>query len=99
VRIQFDGLELVPEFKGNGYVATGVSRMPRALWEAIIELERPEVHTEPPCPQTPGRSENESRTSPSRTLFTRDATFCAGITLGSPSVASVMRVIAECLIG
>jgi glutamine synthetase len=28
------------EFKGNGYVATGVPRMPQALWEAIGELER-----------------------------------------------------------
>ncbi len=28
------------EFKGNGYVATGVDRMPRALWEAIGGLER-----------------------------------------------------------
>ena len=34
------GLELAPEFKGNGYVATGVARMPRALYEAIGELER-----------------------------------------------------------
>jgi glutamine synthetase len=34
------GLELKPEFKGNGYVATGVPRMPRALYEAIGELER-----------------------------------------------------------
>ena len=36
-------LELVPEYKGNGYVATGVPRMPRALWEAIGELERSEA--------------------------------------------------------
>jgi glutamine synthetase len=34
------GLELGPEFKGNGYVAKGVPRMPRALYEAIWELER-----------------------------------------------------------
>lgn len=34
------GLELEPEFKGNGYVAQGHPRMPRALWEAIGELER-----------------------------------------------------------
>ena len=40
------GLELVPEFKGNGYVATGVPRMPRALWEAIGELERSEAARE-----------------------------------------------------
>ncbi len=40
------GLDLAPEFKGNGYVATGVSRMPRALWEAIGELERSEAARE-----------------------------------------------------
>jgi glutamine synthetase len=34
------------EFKGNGYVATGVDRMPRALWEAIVELERSEAARE-----------------------------------------------------
>jgi len=33
-------IPLPPEYHGNGYVATGVPRMPRALWEAIIELER-----------------------------------------------------------
>jgi glutamine synthetase len=33
------GLELADEFKGNGYVATGVARMPRALYEGIRELE------------------------------------------------------------
>ena len=33
-------LELVDEFKGNGYVAKGVPRMPRALYEAIAELEK-----------------------------------------------------------
>jgi glutamine synthetase len=33
------GLELGPEFKGNGYLAKGVPRMPRALHEAIRELE------------------------------------------------------------
>ena len=27
------------EYKGNGYVATGCDRMPRALYEAIAELE------------------------------------------------------------
>jgi glutamine synthetase len=32
-------LKLEPEFKGNGYVARGVPRMPRALYEAIEELE------------------------------------------------------------
>jgi glutamine synthetase len=40
------GIELVDEFKGNGYVATGVSRMPRALYEAISELERSEAAVE-----------------------------------------------------
>ena len=34
------GLALSPEFKGNGYVAKGVPRMPRALYEAISELEK-----------------------------------------------------------
>jgi len=33
-------LELVDEFKGNGYIAKGVPRMPRALYEAIPELEK-----------------------------------------------------------
>jgi glutamine synthetase len=32
-------LALPAEFKGNGYIATGVPRMPRALYEAIRELE------------------------------------------------------------
>src|SRR3989304_1998669 len=32
-------LKLEPEFKGNGYLAAGVPRMPRALYEAIRELE------------------------------------------------------------
>jgi len=32
-------LKLEPEFKGNGYIAKGVPRMPRALYEAIDELE------------------------------------------------------------
>jgi glutamine synthetase len=32
-------LEPPAEFKGNGYIATGVPRMPRALYEAIRELE------------------------------------------------------------
>jgi glutamine synthetase len=39
-------LELVPEFKGNGYVAKGVPRMPRALYEAISELERSKAAVE-----------------------------------------------------
>jgi glutamine synthetase len=33
------GLTLEDEFKGNGYLATGHARMPRALYEAIRELE------------------------------------------------------------
>jgi glutamine synthetase len=40
------GLDLAPEYKGNGYVATGVPRMPRALWEAIGELERSQAARE-----------------------------------------------------
>jgi glutamine synthetase len=40
------GLELQPEFKGNGYVAKGVERMPRALYEAIAALERSEAAVE-----------------------------------------------------
>ncbi len=34
------------EYKGNGYVATGCDRMPRALYEAITELERSEAAVE-----------------------------------------------------
>ena len=41
-----NGLDLQPEFKGNGYVATGVPRMPRALYEAIGELERSKAAVE-----------------------------------------------------
>ena len=37
------GTTLVDEFKGNGYVAKGVPRMPRALYEAIAEMERSEA--------------------------------------------------------
>jgi glutamine synthetase len=36
-------LTLADEFKGNGYIAKGVARMPRALYEAITELERSEA--------------------------------------------------------
>ena len=39
-------LEPADEFRGNGYVATGVPRMPRALYEAIGELERSEAAVE-----------------------------------------------------
>jgi len=34
------------ELKGNGYLATGCDRMPRALWEAIEQLERSEAAVE-----------------------------------------------------
>ena len=40
------GLKLAPELKGNGYVAKGVERMPRALYEAIWELERSKAAVE-----------------------------------------------------
>ncbi len=36
-------IEPPDEFKGNGYIATGVPRMPRALYEAIAELEKSEA--------------------------------------------------------
>ncbi len=39
-------LVLADEFKGNGYIAKGVARMPRALYEAIAELERSEAAPE-----------------------------------------------------
>jgi glutamine synthetase len=39
-------IEPPAEFKGNGYVATGVPRMPRALYEAIAELEKSEAAVE-----------------------------------------------------
>jgi len=39
-------VKLDPEFKGNGYVAKGVERMPRALYEAIAELERSKAAVE-----------------------------------------------------
>ena len=39
-------LEPPDEFKGNGYIATGVPRMPRALYEAIHELEASEAAVE-----------------------------------------------------
>jgi glutamine synthetase len=39
-------LPLDPEFKGNGYIATGCERMPRALYEAIAALERSEAAVE-----------------------------------------------------
>jgi glutamine synthetase len=40
------GLALEPEFKGNGYLAKNVPRMPRALYEAIDELERSDAAVE-----------------------------------------------------
>jgi glutamine synthetase len=39
-------LPLQPEFKGNGYIAKGVARMPRALYEAIRELEQSQAAVE-----------------------------------------------------
>jgi glutamine synthetase len=39
-------LKLEPEFKGNGYIAKGKPRMPRALYEAIWELERSKAAVE-----------------------------------------------------
>jgi glutamine synthetase len=39
-------LALPPEFKGNGYLAKDVARMPRALYEAIDGLERSEAAVE-----------------------------------------------------
>ena len=39
-------LKLGPEFKGNGYIAKGVSRMPRALYEAIDVLEESKAAVE-----------------------------------------------------
>ncbi len=39
-------IEPPAEYKGNGYVATGCDRMPRALYEAIGELERSEAAVE-----------------------------------------------------
>jgi glutamine synthetase len=40
------GLKLAPEYKGNGYIAKGVSRMPRGMYEAIWELERSKAAVE-----------------------------------------------------
>jgi glutamine synthetase len=40
------GLKLAPEFKGNGYIAKGVQRMPRGMYEAIWELERSKAAVE-----------------------------------------------------
>ncbi|CAN5529206.1 glutamine synthetase family protein [soil metagenome] len=36
-------IEPPAEHRGNGYTATGVPRVPRALWEAMVELERSEL--------------------------------------------------------
>jgi glutamine synthetase len=38
-----EGLEPPDEFKGNGYIAKGVPRMPRALYEASAELAQSEA--------------------------------------------------------
>jgi glutamine synthetase len=40
------GIDAPAEYRGNGYVATGCDRMPRALYEAIGELERSEAAVE-----------------------------------------------------
>ncbi|HLX34509.1 MAG TPA: glutamine synthetase family protein [Candidatus Limnocylindrales bacterium] len=40
------GLKLAPEYKGNGYIAKGVQRMPRGMYEAIWELERSKAAVE-----------------------------------------------------
>ncbi len=40
------GLKLGAEYKGNGYIAKGVPRMPRALYEAIAELEKSKAAVE-----------------------------------------------------
>ncbi len=39
-------LKLAPEFKGNGYIAKGVDRMPRALYQAIDALEESKAAVE-----------------------------------------------------
>ena len=39
-------LKLKPEYKGNGYIAKGVPRMPRGMYEAIWELERSKAAVE-----------------------------------------------------
>lgn len=39
-------IEPPEEFRGNGYAATGVPRVPRALWEAMQLLERSELARE-----------------------------------------------------
>lgn len=39
-------LPLAAEFKGNGYIATGVERMPRALWEGVQALEQSKAAVE-----------------------------------------------------
>jgi glutamine synthetase len=38
-----NGIEPPPEFKGNGYAATGEPRIPRALWESVQLLEQSEL--------------------------------------------------------
>jgi glutamine synthetase len=40
------GIEPPPEYKGNGYAAKGVPRVPRALWEAIELLEESRIARE-----------------------------------------------------
>ena len=68
------GLKLGSEFKGNGYLATGVPRMPRALYEAISELET-----------LRGRA-RDLRRGRGRPLPERGARRAGGLRLGGPPV-------------
>ena len=68
------GLKLEPEFKGNGYLATGHPRMPRALYEAIAELERSEA------------ARRDLRPGRRRPLPQRRARRAGDVRLGGPSV-------------
>ena len=56
-----DERELAPEFKGNGYIAKGVQRMPRALYEAIWELERSKAAVEIFCQEVVDHYLNAAR--------------------------------------
>ena len=68
------GLKLEPEFKGNGYLATGHPRMPRALYEAIGELERSEA------------ARRDLRPGRGRPLPQRRARRAGDVRLGRPSL-------------
>ena len=67
-------LKLEPEFKGNGYIATGCQRMPRALYEAIWELEKSEAGSRD---LRPGRHRPLPQCRPLR---------AAGLRLGRPQL-------------